>query len=65
MVAKALGVGLHVDPELETQIEEVSRAAAVRLRRDYADFAPGVTKQATIPDGARLARARRHRARPR
>ena len=52
MVAKALGVGLHVDPELETQIEEVSRAAAVRLRRDYADFAPGVTKQATIPDGA-------------
>jgi competence/damage-inducible protein CinA-like protein len=52
MVAKALGVGLHVDRELETQIEEVSRAAAVRLRRDYADFAPGVTKQATIPDGA-------------
>jgi nicotinamide-nucleotide amidase len=52
MVAKALGVGLHVDPELASQIEEVSRAAAVRLRRDYADFAPGVTKQATIPDGA-------------
>jgi nicotinamide-nucleotide amidase len=23
------------------------------LKRDYADFAPGVTKQATIPDGAR------------
>ncbi|MGZ4382948.1 MAG: nicotinamide-nucleotide amidohydrolase family protein [Gaiellaceae bacterium] len=52
MVAKALGVGLRVDPELETQIEAVSRAAAERLRRDYADFAPGVTKQATIPDGA-------------
>ena len=52
MVAKALGVGLHVDPELEAQIEEVSRAAAVRLKRDYADFAVGVTKQATIPDGA-------------
>jgi len=52
MVAKALGVGLHVDPELETQIELVSRAAAERLRRDYADFAPGVTKQATIPEGA-------------
>ena len=52
MVAKALGVGLHVDPELETQIELVSRAAATRLKRDYADFAPGVTKQATIPDGA-------------
>jgi nicotinamide-nucleotide amidase len=52
MVAQALGVGLHVDATLEAQIEEVSRAAAVRLRRDYADFAPGVTKQATIPDGA-------------
>ena len=52
MVAKALGVGLHVDPALETQIELVSRAAATRLNRDYADFAPGVTKQATIPDGA-------------
>jgi nicotinamide-nucleotide amidase len=52
MVAKALGVGLHVDAELEQQIEAVSRAAAVRLQRDYADFAPGVTKQATIPDGA-------------
>jgi nicotinamide-nucleotide amidase len=53
LVAKALGVGLHVDAELETLIEGVSRAAAVRLRRDYADFAPGVTKQATVPDGAR------------
>ena len=52
LVAKALGVGLHVEPELEAQIEAVSRAAAVRLRRDYADFAPGVTKQATVPDGA-------------
>jgi nicotinamide-nucleotide amidase len=52
MVADALGVGLHVDPDLEGQIEAVSRAAAERLKRDYADFAEGVTKQATIPDGA-------------
>jgi len=52
LVAAALGVGLHVDPQLEAQIEEISRAAAERLRRNYADFAPGVTKQATIPDGA-------------
>ncbi|MCW2978015.1 MAG: CinA-like protein [Actinomycetia bacterium] len=52
MVAKALGVGVHVDPALESQIQTVSRAAAERLKRDYADFAPGVTKQATIPDGA-------------
>jgi len=53
MVAKALGVGLHVDAQLEVQIEAVSRAAAERLKRDYADFAAGVRKQATIPDGAR------------
>ena len=53
LVAAALGVGLHVDPSLEAEIEAVSRAAAERLRRDYADFAPGVTKQATLPDGAR------------
>jgi competence/damage-inducible protein CinA-like protein len=52
LVAKALGVGVHVDAELEAQIEAVSRAAAERLRRDYADFASGVTKQATVPDGA-------------
>ena len=52
MVARALGVGLHVEPELEREIEAVSRAAAERLRRPYADFRTGVTKQATIPDGA-------------
>jgi competence/damage-inducible protein CinA-like protein len=52
LVAKALGVGLRVDEVLEGEIEAVSRAAAERLRRDYADFAPGVTKQATIPEGA-------------
>ena len=52
LVAKALGLGLHVDAELETRIESVSRAAATRMKRDYADFAPGVTKQATVPDGA-------------
>jgi nicotinamide-nucleotide amidase len=52
VAARALGVGLHVDAVLEAQIEAVSRAAAARLRRDYADFAPGVTKQATVPDGA-------------
>ena len=52
LVAKALGVGTHVEPELATQIEGVSRAAAERMKRDYADFAPGVLKQATVPDGA-------------
>ena len=52
MVARGLGRGLHVDAALESQIENVSRAAAERLKRPYADFQSGVTKQATIPDGA-------------
>src|SRR5438067_13082065 len=52
MVARGLGVGLHVDAELERQIEAVSRAAAERLRRPSADFGAGGTKQATIPAGA-------------
>ena len=52
LVARALGRGLHVDAALESQIEGVSRAAAERLKRPYADFQAGVTKQATIPDGA-------------
>jgi nicotinamide-nucleotide amidase len=52
MVAKVLGLPLQVDPELEAQIERVSRAAAARLKRDYAQFAPGVTKQATKPETA-------------
>ena len=52
MVARALGRDVHVDAELEQQIDAVSRAAAERLKRPYADFQDGVTKQATIPDGA-------------
>jgi nicotinamide-nucleotide amidase len=52
MVAKAAGVGLRVDPELEAQIELVSRRFAERSRRPYADFQAGVTKQATLPEGA-------------
>jgi len=40
LVAKALGVGLRVDPELEQEIEAVSRSAATRLKRDYADLHP-------------------------
>jgi nicotinamide-nucleotide amidase len=52
MVARAAGLGLVVDPVLERDIEAVSRAAAERLRRPYADFAAGVTKQATRPETA-------------
>ena len=53
LLARAAGVGLRVDAELEREIEAVSRGVAERLKRPYTDFAPGVTKQATLPDGAR------------
>jgi len=52
MIARAAGIGVHVDPALEAEIEGVSRAIAQRLNRPYTDFQPGVTKQATLPDGA-------------
>jgi nicotinamide-nucleotide amidase len=52
LVARAAGCGLVVDAELEGQIEAFSRTIAERLRRPYADFADGVAKQATLPDGA-------------
>ena len=52
LLAKAAGVGLRVDSELEAAIEALSRSVAERLRRPYADFVPGVRKQATLPDGA-------------
>ena len=49
LLAHAAGLELVVDKALEREIESVSRAASERLRRPYADFAPGVTKQATRP----------------
>jgi nicotinamide-nucleotide amidase len=49
LLARAAGLDLMVDEALESEIESVSRAVAERLRRPYADFAPGVTKQATRP----------------
>ena len=52
LLARAAGLELVVDTALEREIESVSRAAAERLRRPYADFAPGVTKQATRPASA-------------
>ena len=52
LLAKAAGVGLAVDHELESQIEAISRGFAERMRRPYVDFASGVTKQATLPVGA-------------
>ena len=49
LLARATGIELVVDEALEEEIESISRAVAERLRRPYADFAPGVTKQATRP----------------
>lgn len=52
LLARAAGRELVVDEALEAEIEGVSRRIAVRLRRPYGDFAPGVRKQATLPAGA-------------
>jgi competence/damage-inducible protein CinA-like protein len=52
VVARVAGVPLRVDEELEAEIESFSRSVAERMKRPYADFAQGVRKQATIPEGA-------------
>jgi nicotinamide-nucleotide amidase len=52
LVARAAGRELVVDESLEAEIEVISRAIADRLQRPYADFAAGVRKQATLPEGA-------------
>jgi nicotinamide-nucleotide amidase len=51
LLAAAAGRELVVDPQLEGEIEAVSRRIAERLRRPYADFALGVRKQASLPAG--------------
>jgi nicotinamide-nucleotide amidase len=51
VLARVLGRDLRVDPALEREIDAVSRAHAERLRRPYADFEPGVRKQASLPAG--------------
>ncbi len=52
LLARATGLDLVVDEELEREIATRSRVVAERLKRPYADFAPGVTKQATRPEGS-------------
>jgi nicotinamide-nucleotide amidase len=52
LLARAAGLELVVDEALEREIESISRAFSERMRRPYADFAPGVTKQATRPASA-------------
>lgn len=50
IVAKVAGLAVRIDAELEAQIESVSRQVAERMKRPYADFSEGVTKQATVPE---------------
>ncbi len=52
LVARVAGRPLVVDEELETEIGTISRTIAERLGRPYTDFAVGVRKQATRPEGA-------------
>ena len=52
VLARVTGRELRVDPELEAEIERVSREITARLRRPYAEFAAGVAKQASLPEGA-------------
>ena len=52
LVAQVAGRELILDDALHEQIGTVSRTIAERLRRPYADFEPGVRKQATLPEGA-------------
>jgi nicotinamide-nucleotide amidase len=52
LLARAAGVSLHLDTDLAGQIEALSRRVAERLGRPYTDFAHGVDKQATLPEGA-------------
>ena len=51
-LARVAGRELEVDEDLAREIEGVARAVAERLGRPYADFVPGVRKQACLPDGA-------------
>jgi nicotinamide-nucleotide amidase len=52
VLAAVTGRDLHVDGALAVEIGAVSRQIAERLRRPYADFEPGVRKQASVPEGA-------------
>jgi nicotinamide-nucleotide amidase len=51
LLAAGIGRRLVVDEELAAEIEAFSRGVADRLRRPYADFVPGVRKQAALPEG--------------
>ena len=52
LVARVAGRSLVLDEALEREIGAISRLIAERLGRSHAEFAPGVRKQATLPEGA-------------
>ena len=52
LLARVTGRALHVDGSLAADIEAVSRRISERSGRPYADYAPAVEKQATLPAGA-------------
>jgi nicotinamide-nucleotide amidase len=52
LLARAAGVSLALDEELEAGIAELSRRVAARLNRPFTDFEAGVRKQATVPQGS-------------
>jgi competence/damage-inducible protein CinA-like protein len=54
LLALAAGLDAVVVPELEQEIEGVSRRIAERLGRPYAEFEEGVRKQATVPARGRV-----------
>jgi competence/damage-inducible protein CinA-like protein len=54
LLARAAGLATSVVPDLEQEIEGVSRRVAERLGRPYAEFEEGVRKQATVPAGGRV-----------
>ena len=51
VLASETGRELVVDELLRAEIEAVSRSVAERVGRPYADFEPGVRKQASLPAG--------------
>jgi nicotinamide-nucleotide amidase len=54
LLAHAAGLEALVVPELEQEIERVSRRVAERLGRPYGEFEEGVRKQALVPAGGRV-----------
>jgi len=52
LLAHVTGRKLAVDEALRAEIEGISRRISERFKRPYADFQPGIVKQATLPEGA-------------